>query len=996
VIPNNNIYLYMAINKNLLNDYERIMAIVEYQSTLKREPDKYKGILEPDKKKLKHTKEKYYETTPSDILFRGDSLFTDRFLQELSAILRENPNSGKEFKRKSASEKKEISEKLDSLLEIESHWKDLVRSSKYDMSKIESIFPKELDQFIKIFNKGFYPPEGSTNRRKSIYSSELCKHFFLALFKYIKNNEMLLNEQGLSYELTEKDLDSLVSEVEPSFLFKELVKISMKKAYDTNINIQSNNPNEFMTKQLDSNFLQAKRAALQYAVTSYIRIYLANILLNFLSTKSKPYLKEISTPHIIRSLKYLQSLFKEELHFSDNPTNIKWYYDIPSKITMILLSFYQNTDVVKATLKEKSSKRTRKNVKNTSIIYVFDHKLDNSIAFSHNLPRITPPLKADSQKCIIEWLSPVKGGHHNIQVSDEAFRALNMAQKKEFVVNTRFEELLRDVDSKRDHVQEFTTRKEFDDKKSEFLSWSESVWGNTLNISMHRLTRSVIGLKKSKIKNVHSKVADLCGITHLECYANAKKNELRNELTEMKASRQLLLTSLDISSIYQDYPLYYGTRLDFRLRMYPLQYLMSRTSGYLKNLLQESVPRTVTTVGMSNMLDAYYSPFPDLYRKFNTTNLNKKTFSYMKKFFEVNKIDLSNIPLYFELLESEIHNILLGTGKKKTALQLEIDQVGSGPTLIALVTGNKALAEKCNLLGGDFSCIYTFLLEKSHSFISEKLEDIEIDKESNAYRLLTEERKAQKYALMCFFYNEQHISRTKRWVSQYEEKYGTSVQDEEYKLLSKFSVKYSEFMEYVFPKLTKQLDLLNDALSIVVDQGLPVKIKTLDNCLISWDFDHVQEVKKNYFNPVSGRHDQFRLKMKIRANKVSQKSRKSKHKQSFRPNFIHSLDATIMRMFLYRFYEQTGKKLNHLHDCVMLHPNDVSIFYSIVTDIYCSSFMKTLAQDLVFSSMKSDTRGQVLDKLVEIEKEFISNMDKFELTTSTFNPRKCYRYEGAK
>jgi hypothetical protein len=35
--------------------------------------------------------------------------------------------------------------------------------------------------------------------------------------------------QGLSYELTEKDLDSLVSEVEPSFLFEELVKISMKK-----------------------------------------------------------------------------------------------------------------------------------------------------------------------------------------------------------------------------------------------------------------------------------------------------------------------------------------------------------------------------------------------------------------------------------------------------------------------------------------------------------------------------------------------------------------------------------------------------------------------------------------------------------------------------------------------------------------------------------------------------------------------------------------------
>ena len=958
----------------------------------------WKDIMIPVEKDKQDTKKKkYYETTPSSIMFRGDSLFTNNFLNELSSILRENPNSGKEFKKKSAAEKKKISERLDSVLEVESHWKDLVKSSKYDTSKIESIFPKELDQFVKLFNKGFFPPEGSTNRKKSVYSSELCKRYFLALFEYLKDNEILLNERGLSYELTEKDLESLVLSVEPSFLFKELVKISMKKAYDTNINIQSNNPNEFMTKQLDTDFLQAKRTDLQYAVISYIRIYLANILLNFLSSKEKTCLKENTIDHIIKSLKYLQSLFKEELHFSENPAHIKWYYDITSKITMILLSFYQNTDIVKETLEEKSSKRNRKKGKiTTSIIYVFDHKLDNSIAFSHNLPRITPPSKADSQESIGEWVSPVKGGHHNIQVSDEAFRSLNMAQKKEFVVNTRFEKLLREVNESRRHAQEFTTSREFDVKKEEFDIWSESVWQNTLNITMYRLTRSVIGLKKSKIKNIHSKVADLCGITHLECYANAKKTELRNELTGMKASRQLLLTSLDISNIYRDYPLYYGTRLDFRLRMYPLQYLMSRTSGYLKNLLQESVPRTVTAVGMSNMLDAYYSPFPDLYREFNSTKLNKKTFSYMKKFFEVNKIDSSNIPLYFELLESEIHNIFFSSEKKKTALQLEIDQVGSGPTLIALVTGNKALAEKCNLLGGDFNCIYTFLLEKSHSFISEKLKDIEIDKESNAYRLLTEERKAQKYALMCFFYNEQHLSRTQRWVSQYEEKYGVSVQDKEYNLLSEFSLKYSEFMEYVFPKLTRQLNLLNEALSIIVDQGLPVKVKTLDNCLISWDFDHMVEVKKNYYNPVSGSHDQYKLRMKIRANDGSKRSRKSKHKLSFRPNFIHSLDATIMRMFLYRFYKQTGKKLNHLHDCVMLHPNDVDMFYRIVTEIYCSSFMKTLAQDLVFSCMKSDTRGQTLNKLIRIEKEFISNMDTIELTPSTFDPRKCYRYEGAK
>ena len=42
------------------------------------------------------------------------------------------------------------------------------------------------------------------------------------------------------------------------------------------------------------------------------------------------------------------------------------------------------------------------------------------------------------------------------------------------------------------------------------------------------------------------------------------------------------------------------------------------------------------------------------------------------------------------------------------------------------------------------------------------------------------------------------------------------------------------------------------------------------------------------------------------------------------------------------------------------------------------------------------TLGQVLGKLIEKEKEFISNMDNFELTPGIFDPRKCYRYEGAK
>ena len=101
-----------------------------------------------------------------------------------------------------------------------------------------------------------------------------------------------------------------------------------------------------------------------------------------------------------------------------------------------------------------------------------------------------------------------------------------------------------------------------------------------------------------------------------------------------------------------------------------------------------------------------------------------------------------------------------------------------------------------------------------------------------------------------------------------------------------------------------------------------------------------------------------------------------------------------MRMFIYRFYKQTGKKINYLHDCVMLYPNDVDIFYKIAAEVYCSPFMNTLAQDLMFSRMKQDIVGKTLERM--LESEFVLNMDDFELKPDIFDSRKCYRYEGAK
>jgi len=58
--------------------------------------------------------------------------------------------------------------------------------------------------------------------------------------------------------------------------------------------------------------------------------------------------------------------------------------------------------------------------------------------------------------------------------------------------------------------------------------------------------------------------------------------------------------------------------------------------------------------------------------------------------------------------------------------------------------------------------------------------------------------------------------------------------------------------------------------------------------------------------------------------------------------------------------------------------------------------MKTLAKDFLFSYIKKDLVGDPLNKVVNLEKQFLENMDDLNLTKDVFEPRNCYRFEGAK
>ena len=931
--------------------------------------------------------EKYYDTTPEKISFTSESLFTQKFLKDLNLILN-GKDSGKDFRKLTKEKKREKISALEDLLQTETVWRDLIKSSKYNSHKITEIFPHESTQFKFAYKKGFFPKSMDKGPRKSVRGSEKAKAYFTGLLMYIKTNmSYILNEKGKNFQYSEQELNNLVEEIPPIFLFQNFVKISMKKAYDSNVNIESHNPANFYNKHLNSDFLKAKKSDLRYSGIKYINIYLTSHLMNDLATKNKLVEKDID--FIVDILKVFEGIYKTKTALQLEKKGNNWFL-LSLDITEILLSMFESTDVIKSKQIEKI-----KGTNKINQVYIFNHKLDNSIAFSKHLPRIIPPVKAETSESVSEWISPIKKGNFNVQVSKEALAALNNAQRKEFVINNKFLNLLKEVDRSRPETSEFPTKADFAETESKFEAWSDSAWGNILDITFYRTSRSIIRVKKRKSKNLHQKILEICQISHLESFANAAKNESHQELVKKRAKRQLLQTSIEIGELYKDYPLYYGTLLDFRMRMYPLQYLLSRTTGYLKNILEESKKRALTKNGLRNLIEAYYSPHKNVLSKFKLLAPTKKY--ELLAFYKSNTVNLEKEPLYFELLDSEIKEVF-SCKQKKTALQLEIDQVGSGPTLVSLLTRNKTLAKRCNLLDGEFNCIYTFLLGETVKYFESNADlGLEIDKTSSkAFRFLTENRKSQKFALMCFFYNEQHKSRTLRWKEQFEEEFGVEVGEEDFQVFSKFSINYGKFMDSCFPNLSKQLKILNDAMLILIKQGLPSKIETLDGCILSWDFSNTTEIKRSFYNPVSGNHEQVRVHLNGEGPLKQSNTRLNKHRLSFRPNLIHSMDAAIMRLFLQKFYKKTKRRLNHLHDCVMLHPNDVDIFYSIVAEVYCSPAMKTLAEDLFFSRIKKDLVGEPLNVVCELEKQFKRNSDEFEVTETVFNPRKCYRFEGTK
>jgi hypothetical protein len=113
------------------------------------------------------------------------------------------------------------------------------------------------------------------------------------------------------------------------------------------------------------------------------------------------------------------------------------------------------------------------------------------------------------------------------------------------------------------------------------------------------------------------------------------------------------------------------------------------------------------------------------------------------------------------------------------------------------------------------------------------------------------------------------------------------------------------------------------------------------------------------------------------------------HKNKFLFYLIHSIDAAVLRIIIRNFAEKIN--INHLHDCIILHPNYAEDFYNIINELYHSDDTYYLAERLVFQPMKTSItiKSGELDK---IKQEYLSLCDDFK-NEMKFDPKNIYRFE---
>lgn len=949
-----------------------------------------------------YTKEDYHSSSLQDLdLKTSDTFFTKKYISAIKSIIGDKT----QWSSLSQYEKTKIQQQLDSLTKDEYEWKSRTKRTVHDPSHCTDLFPTQSIKFAELMQQ--YTIHSQTQRGYLNTFQYKMKIFLHGLATYLPKKDMPAFK--IFEILTDKDIDNILETyIEFDWMFNDLVRLVLKKAHDNVFNDKVRRSTIYFNTISDTAFV-VRRDNLNYEYEKFLALYIVNCAMQYLIENKKT---DCDWPQLSQTFR---RFLDKKRYLYDTDNNHWWLTHRDNSRTIINLleecNLYQR--VIKDTDTETTRMDSRNKIK-TIIKYILPKEAANLNVKKTDLPRLVVPDKVTNY-VLDEIIKPVVFGKGKVSRSDRLKDTLTIAQKKRFGVNEPFLNLLiylyyltptnKNYKLFTDIELPFSLSGAITDVQRQLLELETTPALNVSTTRVYNVCKDFLLANKISIKPART-LLESCGITKIDLMVNSKKLEVGEEKLKISMSRSYLKTTIEIGKLYAGLPVYIRNTLCIRLRLYSREPYMSRTTGCFKSLLHEYTPLKLSLSGLKHLLLAYYKPSPALTEQFlkvaEVADKNKKNGAKMMyEFFDENPLMFTKVPspLYFMNLHMQI-KIAQSTGKTSTAI--EIDQTASGVMFLAFIFRNKKIASVSNITNKEFHCPYTYCMNNFKEFYDSNMQN----KNDKFLQFTINSRKLHKYALMCFCYGQTYTGRFDDFKARYISETGEIPTPEIIACLQEFSQQYSAFIDFLFPNLIKQVNILDKMIDIAVEEMSSIRIRTLEGEIIDYNFyKHRVHARGNYdpvtksFSKYKSRSFSTTFEKNVDSEIQTEKSRRLisdtvAHKRKFLSYLIHSIDAAIMRRFIRVLKERTGYTINHLHDCVIIHPNYADAFFELVKETYSSHELYDMIETLVFDEFLNNISKERHPEMLDLKEKFLALSDDFRPLLGNLVPNHIYQYES--
>lgn len=964
--------------------------------------------ISPDKE----FRQNYYGTNVKNLKFReSPTFFSPRFEVGLKELLLKKP-----YSELSKEEIISLNAELQNLSTVEFEWKEYHRRS-ITKEMAHEQFKSEYEQFLVVFSTIRFPKAEDLKgqRAKTKFMAHKVGPITRCLIIHL-NEKFDFKALNFCKEISSDEFGRMVVEhIDPRRVFNDLARISIKKAHEKLLNLSENSTYKddvlsISKVELYEEFRKTLLVEIFYAVLAYgeKERKISSAVADTLS-------REVQIKIFYKNLQIsLESMYKAEyLQFSD----------LTGSILEAFTSSNFFTNSVVSTIKHNKS----------SIQLILPDHIIVEAYRPLKFPNIIKPANL-TKKDIDTLIKPLINGQGSLTKSDHLVTTLNISRSQVHTVNELFLSLSRQffprhqliltnqtilnkwleegfIEIGTDH--QYAIEQLRDD--CEFLK--EKTATSVLSLYVANNVISQLSISYNLAFRNFGALTSPCGISRAEATrfntAKVLEEDYVSKLIESKytQSRIFLATQL------RGYPLYITDILCIRLRMYPREHWLSRTAGSFKHLLQNFKPRKLTLEGFKVLLEAYYMGSPEQLADFrfylaNSKISNKTGKRLLTAYFHKNPLEFTRIrkPMYF----LNLHLALLDAinNDYKTAVNVEIDQNASALVILAIVLRSKEMASVCNLTGGETKTSpYDYIKEKCAEFLETEIckTEINIPKHSDVCDFLRSSRNLHKYAIMCFCYNQTSLGRMYDFSDKWREEYGFMPNHTQRTALNKFATLYPKFVEFVFPNTDRKLEIFKSIVELVCSEAPHLQMKTIDGEVINWAFYATTYKNRKYFDTIERSHKSFKISVyKERSPRFASEPTTLVSDSEFPQNlaldtkgmkrrflsyFIHSIDASILRRIIHNMKKEYKVNVNHLHDCVILHPNDVSDFYQVVKQIYISPELYNITLEGLFDPVSNTLSPESNEELNKYKDEFLSLASEFNEDIKQMNPYHMYSLE---